>query len=101
MNFYGFAKVLKCFALFKQNNRVQIRFFIYQIQSIGFMQTAVADLSLSENISRRIAQSLAFFIIVYAWVNKIGVDMFGVRNFLRHMQIKLKKNNGLMQIDYK
>ena len=58
------------YSIFKQCNGVGIRFFIYQIQSIVFMEMAVADLSHNENISRRIARSSAFFKAVYACVNE-------------------------------
>ena len=66
------------------NNRIEICFFVYQIQSIKLMQAAVADLSHNKNISRRIARSSAFFKTVYACVNETGVDTLGVRNFLRY-----------------
>ena len=49
------------------------------------MQTAVADLSLNENISRRIVRSSVFFETVYTCVNEAGVDTLGVRNFLRYV----------------
>ena len=41
-------------SIFKQNNRIEIRFFIFQIRSIVFMHTAVADLSHNENISHEL-----------------------------------------------
>ena len=73
------------YSIFKQNNKIEIRFDIYQIQSIVFMQMAEADLSHNENVSRRIARSSAFFKTVYACVNKADVDTLGVRNFLRYV----------------
>ena len=45
----------KNYSIFKRNNRIQIRFFTYQIQSIVFMQTAMADLSHNKNLGGRIA----------------------------------------------
>ena len=73
------------YSFFKQNNKIEIRFFIYQIQSIVFVQTAVADLSHNKNISRRIARLSSFFEIICACVNKAGVDTLGVGVSLRYV----------------
>ena len=89
------------YSIFKHNNRIEICFFIYQIQSIVFMQTTVADLLHNKTISRRIAWPSASFKTVYACANEAGVDKLGVRNFSRYKskvslsfmkKLKLKRN---------
>ena len=37
------------YSIFKQNNRIEIHFFVYEMQSIVFIQTAVAHLSHNKN----------------------------------------------------
>ena len=73
------------YSIFKPINRIEIRCFIYQIQSIVLMQAAATDLSHNKNNSRRIVRSSAFFKTVYACVNETGVDTLGVRIFLRYV----------------
>ena len=73
------------YSIFKQNKRIQIRLFIYQIQSIVFMQTAMADLSHNKNIDRQIARSSVFFKTVYGCVNEVCVDTQGYEIFLRYV----------------
>ena len=41
------------YSIFKQNNRIEICIFIYQIQSIVIMKRAVADLLYNKNIRRQ------------------------------------------------